>query len=99
MHLRTCYRLLAIEPWRALARNKVRSGLAMLGIMSGVATVIWVIAIGQAGTASALSALDNLDDNLVWIEAGSRNVAGVRTGTHGMTTLVPSDAVALRREV
>jgi putative ABC transport system permease protein len=99
MHLRTCGRLLAIEPWQALARNKVRSGLAMLGIMSGVATVIWVIAIGQAGTASALSALDNLGDNLVWIEAGSRNVAGVRTGTHGMTTLVPSDATAIRREV
>jgi putative ABC transport system permease protein len=99
MHPRTCCRLLAIESWRALARNKVRSGLAMLGIMSGVATVIWVIAIGQAGTASALSALDNLGDNLVWIEAGSRNVAGVRTGTHGMTTLVPSDAAAIRREV
>ncbi|MGE5183927.1 MAG: ABC transporter permease [Acidobacteriota bacterium] len=99
MHPRTLLRLLLIEPVRALARNKVRSGLAMLGITSGVATVIWVIAIGRAGTASALSALDNLGDNLVWIEAGSRNAAGVRTGTHGMNTLVPADADAIRREV
>jgi putative ABC transport system permease protein len=61
--------------------------------------VIWVIAIGRAGTDAALEALDNLGDNLVWIEAGSRNTAGVRTGTHGMTTLVPRDAEAIRREV
>ncbi len=99
MHPRTLVRLLLIEPLRALLRNKVRSGLAMLGITSGVATVIWVIAIGRAGTASALSALDNLGDNLVWIEAGSRNAAGVRTGTHGMNTLVPADADAIRRDV
>ena len=99
MHPRTAARLLVIEPVRALARNKLRSALAMLGITAGVATVIWVIAIGRAGTASTLAALDNLGDNLVWIEAGSRNAAGVRTGTHGMNTLVPADADAIRQEV
>jgi len=99
MQVRTAARLTLVEPWRAFARNKVRSGLAALGIMSGVAIVICVIAIGSAGTASALAALDNLGDNLVWIEAGSRNAAGVRTGSHGMTTLVPSDAEAIRKDV
>jgi putative ABC transport system permease protein len=98
VHARTCARLLAIEPFRALARNKLRSGLAMLGITSAVATVIWVVAIARAGTQQALAALDAIGDNLVWIEAGSRNSAGVRTGTHGMTTLVPGDAEAIRRE-
>jgi putative ABC transport system permease protein len=99
MRLRTCGWLLIVEPVRALARNHVRSGLAMLGITCAVATLIWVVAIGEAGTKSALAALDNLGDNLVWVEAGSRNAAGVRTGTHGMTTLVPSDAEAIRREM
>ena len=99
MHLRTCLNLLVVQALRALARNKLRSGLAMLGIASGVATVIWVLAIGRAGSERALADLDNLGDNLVWIEAGSRNVAGVRTGTHGMTTLVPQDADAIRREI
>ena len=99
MHPRTAARLLLVEPLRAFARNKVRTGLAMLGIMSGVATVIWVIAIGRAGTESALSALDSLGDNLVWIEAGSRNASGLRTGTHGMETLRPGDAEAIRHEV
>jgi putative ABC transport system permease protein len=95
---RTSFRLFVVEALRALARNKVRSGLAMLGIVCAVSTVIWVEAIGRAGTASALSALDNLGDNLVWVEAGSRNAAGVRTGSHGMTTLVAADADAIRRE-
>src|SRR5512140_1845484 len=97
--LRVYARLASIEALRALARNKVRSALAILGIMVGVATVICVVAIGRAGTDQALSALDGLGDNLVWIEAGARNAAGVRTGSHGMTTLVAADADAIRAEV
>jgi putative ABC transport system permease protein len=99
VQLRVIGRLLCIEPLRALARHRLRSTLAMLGILSGVATVIWVIAIGRAAKDSVLAAIDNLGDNLVWIEAGSRNAAGVRTGTRGMTTLVPADASAIRREI
>lgn len=92
-------RLLTIEAVRALVRNAVRSVLAMLGILIGVATVICVFSIGRAGTGQALSALDALGENLVWIEAGSRNAAGVRTGSHGSTTLTAGDADAIRREV
>jgi putative ABC transport system permease protein len=96
--VRLVIRLLTIEPLRALARNKVRALLAILGIMIGVSTVIAVIAIGHAGTSQALSALDALGENLVWIEAGSRNANGVRTGSHGMETLLPSDTQAIRDE-
>jgi putative ABC transport system permease protein len=92
-------RLATIEALRSLARNKVRSALAILGVTTGVATVICVVAIGRAGTDQALAALDGLGENLVWIEAGSRNTAGVRTGSHGMTTLVAADADAIRAEV
>jgi putative ABC transport system permease protein len=99
VHSRTVARLLLVEPLKAFARNKVRSALAMLGILSGVATVIWVVAIGRAGTQGALSALDDIGDNFVWIEAGSRSPNGVRTGTRGTHTLMPSDAEAIRREV
>jgi hypothetical protein len=55
MHSRTCGRLLVIEPLRALARNKLRSSLAMLGITFAVATSIWVSAIGSAGSAKIWS--------------------------------------------
>jgi putative ABC transport system permease protein len=97
--VRVAVRLLTIEPIRSLARNKVRSGLAILGITVAVATVIWVISIGRAGTAAALADLDKLGDNMIWVEAGSRSVNGLRSGTHGMNTLTPKDAQAIRDEI
>jgi putative ABC transport system permease protein len=87
------------EANRELRRYKVRSGLAALGIMIGIAAVALVVGVGDAGTKKAQEALQALGDNLVWVEAGSRNVAGVRTGNHGMTTLTPEDAEAIRNEV
>jgi putative ABC transport system permease protein len=90
---------LCTEPLRALARHKLRSTLTALGIMVGVAAVIWVVAIGQAATARAEAELANLGDNLVWVEAGSRNINGVRTGSHGTTTLTADDAQAIRGEM
>jgi putative ABC transport system permease protein len=99
MQLRVLGRLMIIESLRALARNPMRSGLAALGISVAVAIVIAVIALGRASVAASEAELDKLGDNLVWVEAGSRNVAGVRTGTHGMTTLVARDADAIRREI
>lgn len=87
------------EAVRTLLRNKVRSALTALGITIGVAAVVLIIAVGQAGSAAAQAQLQALGDNLVWIEAGSRNVNGARTGSHGTTTLTLEDAEAIRREV
>jgi len=87
------------EALRSLSRNRLRSALAASGISIGIAAVVWVIAIGQAATARAQEALHNLGDNLVWVEAGSRNVNGVRTGTKGTTSLTLDDAEAIARDV
>ena len=92
-------RLFLLESSRGLARHKGRAALTILGITVGVAAVIWAVAIGQAGTDRAREQLARLGDSFVWIEAGSRNVNGVRSGSHGMTTLTPDDADAIRREV
>ncbi|HUJ63701.1 MAG TPA: ABC transporter permease [Kofleriaceae bacterium] len=92
-------RLVTIEVIRSFGRNKVRAGLAMLGITIAVATVIWVVSIGRAGTEAALGELDKLGDNLVWVEAGARSVNGMRSGTHGMNTLTAKDAQAIRDQV
>jgi putative ABC transport system permease protein len=99
VHVRVALRLLTIEAARSLARNKLRAGLAILGITVAVATVIWVVAISRAGRAQAEAHLDNLGVNLIWIEAGGRSINGLRTGTHGTNTLVPGDAAAIRDEV
>ncbi len=86
---------LALEAARALWRNLLRSVLTSLGIAVGVAAVVLVVAVGKAGSDSALAALADLGDNLVWIEAGGRNINGVRTGAHGTTSLTVQDAVAV----
>jgi putative ABC transport system permease protein len=87
------------EAVRGLLRHKLRSGLTTFGIAIGIAAVVLVVAIGQAGSERAEDALQKLGDNLVWVEAGSRNSAGVRTGSHGTTSLTIGDAEAIRREV
>jgi putative ABC transport system permease protein len=87
------------EAVRALSRNKMRSALSAIGIAIGIAAVVCVVAIGTAGSQRAEQQLQNLGDNLIWIEAGSRNMNGVRSGSHGMTTLTMGDAEAIRTGV
>jgi putative ABC transport system permease protein len=79
----------------ALTRNKVRSLLTVLGITIGIAAVICVVAIGKAGQNEVQRQLENLGNNLVWIESGSKNVNGVRTGTRAAPTLTMGDAMAI----
>src|ERR1700687_5349554 len=78
-----------------LVRNKMRTILTMLGIMIGIAAVICTVAIGSGGSDLIAAQLDNLGDNLVWVEAGSRNVQGVHTGNGQTKSLVPEDAAAI----
>ncbi|HYB60046.1 MAG TPA: ABC transporter permease [Methylomirabilota bacterium] len=83
----------------ALARNKMRTSLTMLGITIGIGAVICTVAIGQGGSEQIQAQLDNLGDNLVWIEAGGRNVNGVRTGNGATKTLLLDDATAIKQSV
>src|SRR5712672_3757139 len=83
----------------ALLRNKMRSILTVLGITIGIAAVICVVAIGKAGQARVEQQLNNLGDNLVWVEAGGRAVNGVRTGPRGTKTLTVGDTFAIRNQI
>jgi putative ABC transport system permease protein len=83
----------------ALLRNKARSLLTILGITIGIAAMICVVAVGEAGQRQVELQLNNLGDNLVWIERGGRAVNGVRTGTQGTTTLTMGDAVAIKNQM
>ncbi len=90
---------LLLQAWRALLRHKGRSALNALGITIGIAAVVWVVAIGKAGSEQAQEQMHSLGDALVWVEAGSRNVNGLRSGTFGMHNLMLDDAAAILREV
>src|SRR5437588_7935897 len=83
----------------SLVRNKMRSALTVLGITIGIGAVICVVAIGNAGQARVEQQLNNLGDNLVWIEEGGRAVNGVRTGTHSTRTLTLGDAAAIKNQI
>ncbi|MEA2172781.1 MAG: putative transport system permease protein [Blastocatellia bacterium] len=85
----------------ALARNKMRAALTMLGIIIGVSAVIAMVSIGQGAQASVQAQIENMGTNLLFISAGAQNVGGVRSGAGdtGTNTLTAEDLDAIRREV
>jgi putative ABC transport system permease protein len=87
--------------FRALARNKTRAALTMLGIIIGVSAVIVMVSIGQGAQATVQAQIESMGTNLLFVSAGSQNVGGVRSGAGdtGTNTLTVDDLEAIRREV
>jgi putative ABC transport system permease protein len=83
---------------RALARNKVRSGLTMLGIVIGVASVIAMVSLGQGAQKQVQDRIADMGTNLLIVSAGSQTSGGVRGGAGSRTTLTPEDIEAIVRE-
>jgi putative ABC transport system permease protein len=84
---------------KALAQNKMRTALTMLGIIIGVGAVICVIAIGEGASASVARAITNIGANMIWVEAGGVNRNGVRTGTFSTKTLTMLDYEAIKDQI
>jgi putative ABC transport system permease protein len=84
---------------RALARNKMRSILTMLGIIIGVGAVIAMVGIGQGASASIQSQISQLGDNMLYVSAGSSNTGGTRGGFGSATTLTVEDVQAIELEI
>jgi putative ABC transport system permease protein len=83
----------------ALAANKLRSLLTMLGIIIGVGAVIVVIAIGQGAKDAVAQQLARLGTNMVTIQPGSTNIGGFTSGAGGRPTLTDKDVQAIQRQV
>lgn len=83
----------------ALGRNKMRALLTTLGITIGVGAVICTVAIGKGGSEQIKAQLAALGENLIWVEAGGRNVQGVHTGNGATKSLVLDDAKAILENV
>jgi len=84
---------------RALRRNTLRSVLSMLGISIGVGAFLCSVAVGQGASHQIEEQIRSLGENFIWIEAGNRNVNGVRTGTHGTQSLTLRDMVAIQAQI
>src|SRR5258708_29539540 len=83
---------------RALARNKLRSGLTMLGIIIGVGAVIAMVGVGQGANSQVQAQIANMGTNLLVVLAGSANMGGVRTGNSAVKSLKVDDMLAILRE-
>lgn len=86
------------ESVMSLALNKLRTSLAILGIIIGIGSVITLISLGQASQQSIQESIQSLGSNLLTILPGTQTNAGVRGAAGGSTTLTLSDARALRDE-
>ena len=84
---------------RALARNKMRSALTMLGIVIGVGAVIAVVSIGQGAQYLVQQGIQAMGTNAVFIAAGSNRAGGVRQGYGGVKTLTDDDLKAIVQEI
>jgi len=85
------------ETYSAVTVNKVRSGLTMLGIVIGIASVIALVAVGQGAQGSIQSSIASLGANLVMVTPGAQRAIGstVSAGLGSAETLTPDDATAI----
>ena len=76
---------------RALANNKLRGFLTMLGIIIGVASVITMLAIGQGSKRSIQAPISEMGSNMIMIHPGADVRGGVRQDASAMETLKLQD--------
>jgi putative ABC transport system permease protein len=80
----------------AISANKVRSGLTVLGIVIGIASVIALTAIGQGSQESITSSIEAAGSNLLTVSPGATTEGGmVRGAFGGARTLEVADAEAI----
>src|ERR1700730_6009543 len=84
--------------FEALAANKLRAGLTMLGIVIGVGAVISLMAVGKGSQKAIADRIQGLGSNLIFIRRGSSNQGGVRGGAGTAPTLSSADADAIASE-
>ena len=83
---------------RALANNKLRAFLTMLGIIIGVASVIAMLAIGQGSKRSIQQQISEMGSNMIMIHPGAEMRGGVRQDPSAMQTLKLENYEKLRDE-
>jgi putative ABC transport system permease protein len=83
------------ESFSTLTLNKLRTGLAILGIVIGIGSVIALVSLGQASQQSIQSQIQSLGSNLLTIQPGSQSTGGIREAAGSTTTLTDEDAQAI----
>jgi putative ABC transport system permease protein len=86
------------EIWLGVSANKTRSGLTMLGIVIGIASVIAMLAVGQGSKAQIEANIQSIGSNLLLVQPGFQRGVGqaVSAGRGSSQTLKLGDADALK---
>ena len=84
--------------FRALARNKLRSILTMLGIIIGVAAVIAMVSVGQGAQHQVQQQIAAMGTNALFVYSGSASVGGFRMGSSSVKSLTTEDRDAILKE-
>src|SRR4029077_7088692 len=85
--------------FKALGRNKMRTGLTMLGMIIGVSAVITLVAMGNGGQSAIEDQIEGAGTNMITGNAGDAPQGGVRGGSGTSSTLTVDDADAIRKEI
>jgi len=89
------YLELVLESLGTLTLNKTRTGLAVLGIVIGISSVITLISLGYASQQAIQSQIQSLGANLLTVRPGAINQGGIRSASGSRTTLTLDDAKAI----
>jgi putative ABC transport system permease protein len=81
--------------FKALARNKMRTALTMLGMIIGVSAVITMVALGTGAQSSIETQIQSAGTNMIMVSAGNFQQGGVRMGQGNASSLTPEDALAI----
>ncbi|HBC72980.1 MAG: hypothetical protein UX91_C0006G0173 [Candidatus Amesbacteria bacterium GW2011_GWB1_47_19] len=80
---------------RNLMANKLRTGLAILGIVIGIGSVIALISMGESSKRAVQSQIQSIGSNLLTVSPGSQQSGSIRGAFGGATTLTNEDAAAI----
>lgn len=87
------------EAFWSLSTNRVRSGLTILGIVIGIASVITMVSIGQGAQASIAANIESIGSNLIIVMPGAQRTGFASGGRGSAQTLTLDDAMAIKNEV
>jgi putative ABC transport system permease protein len=82
--------------WSGMTANKLRSGLTVLGMTIGVASVIVLVAVGNGSSKAVQSRIQSLGTNVLVVQGSGGFRGGARASTTTSVSLTKEDAQALQ---
>src|SRR5574340_950417 len=87
---------LIASAFEALLLNKMRTALAMLGIIIGIGAVIALVSLGEAGQKSVQAQIQSIGANLLTIIPGAQRTGAIQGAVGSNTTLTLEDATVMQ---